>query len=332
MNVSALRATSAHWDDIINALSLMRVAYAEARQLSTFELIDLWRISQLGSSLPYLYMFALGETCPAYAANLAKATLGVGMWGQRVVQKMVSEQWTPPVLTPRAILELAEENRTLVGATEACSGPEKMLLRFFEALVDTPPELTSPEMTRLGKLRANAFQFGAYYVSWKLALHVVFHARRFVYADLLAALPDHALAPQLREQLDATHSEPADFFTPSPIDMHALPPSHRQVWISKFAMNFVAFAPDKVDRMIAMHLMEVAMTPNIADPFERWAALDRILGRILLVVENGLRRAVDAPAVEGPILATDRDRFARLPARSLMVQLAPPTFLALCAE
>jgi hypothetical protein len=328
MNVSALRATSAHWDDIINALSLMRVAYAEARQLSSFELIDIWRISQLGSSLPYLYMFGLDETCPAYAANLAKATLGLGMWGQRVVQKIVSEQWTPPTLTPRAILELAEENRTLVGATEACSGPEKMLLRFFEALIDTPPELTSPEMTRLAALRPKAFAFGTYYLQWKLATHVVFHARRFVYADLLAAFPEHASA--LREQLDPAHSEPADFFTPSPTDMHTLPVPHRQVWLAKFARNFVAFAPDTVDRMLAVHLMEVLATPTIADPFERWATLDRILGQVLLVCENGLRRAVDAPAIQGPILAVDRDRFSRIPARSLLGQLAPHSFAGLC--
>ncbi|HEY4057461.1 MAG TPA: hypothetical protein VGM39_12675 [Kofleriaceae bacterium] len=318
MNVSALRATSAHWDDIINALSFMRVTYARARGLTSFELMDIWRISQLGSSLPYLFMFGLDEPCPAYAANLAKATLGLGMWGQRVFQKVVSERWKPPAMTAQSILALAEDNKTLVGATEACSGPEKMLLRFFEALIDTPPELTSPEMTRLEELRDNAFAFGTYYLQWKLATHVVFHARRFVYADLLVAHPNNA---QLRDQLDARHSEPADFFTPSPTDMHALPVSQRQWWLAKFAMNFVAFAPDTVDRLLAIRVMEAVRSPTIKDPFERWAALDEIFGKILLICENGLRRAVDAPAIEGPISADDRDRLVRIPARWLMARL-----------
>ncbi|HMG23091.1 MAG TPA: hypothetical protein VK607_17265, partial [Kofleriaceae bacterium] len=72
MNVSALRQTSAHWDEIIEALGFLRTAYAEARGGYGPDVMDLWRVSQLGSALPWFFVLA-GQPLPAYAAALSKA-------------------------------------------------------------------------------------------------------------------------------------------------------------------------------------------------------------------------------------------------------------------
>src|SRR5689334_968929 len=89
MNASALRQTSAHWDEILDALAFLRVAYSDARGGYRADWLDIWRVGQLGSSLPWFFILRERATCPAYLAALSKATLGVGIWGWRVFVKML---------------------------------------------------------------------------------------------------------------------------------------------------------------------------------------------------------------------------------------------------
>jgi len=353
MNVSALRATSASWDDIINAVALLRVAYTEGRATAAMEVMDVWRVSQLGSALPWFFILGRGERSPAYAANLAKATLGMGLWGQRVFARMISEHWSPPPLTAEVIHELAEANGTLVGETEVCSGPEKMLLRFYAALLDLVPDTTSPHLSHLVANRDAVVRFGAHYLNMKLALYVLFLARRFVYADVLAALPDVGLAPQLRELLHAP-CEPPDFFTVAPTDMAALAPEHRLAWFAQLAAQLVPCAPDASDAPLRGAMVQLATTmavtaapplvtaevaalhgcsqdaaARVARALATWAQLDTIHGFVLGVIENGLRAATGAPLHAAAITATERDQLVQHPARWLLARLAPQTFPAL---
>src|SRR5688500_12719854 len=66
MNVSALRQTSTHWDEVIDAVAALRVAYTEARRGYRRDVMDIWRVSQLGSALPWFFILREGVTCPAY--------------------------------------------------------------------------------------------------------------------------------------------------------------------------------------------------------------------------------------------------------------------------
>jgi len=52
MNVSALKQTGARWDEVVDALAFLRAAYTEARGGYGPDVLDLWRVSQLGSALP----------------------------------------------------------------------------------------------------------------------------------------------------------------------------------------------------------------------------------------------------------------------------------------
>ena len=102
MNVSALRQTSAHWDEMLYALGFLRAAYAGARGGYGPDILDLWRVSQLGSALPWFHVLA-GEPLPAYAAALSKATLGTGILAQRLLLRMLAEAWMPPPFTARVL-------------------------------------------------------------------------------------------------------------------------------------------------------------------------------------------------------------------------------------
>ncbi|HEY0189874.1 MAG TPA: hypothetical protein VGC42_02050 [Kofleriaceae bacterium] len=48
MNVSALRQTSSHWDEIVGALGFLRNAYADGIGRFVPDVMDVWRVSQLG--------------------------------------------------------------------------------------------------------------------------------------------------------------------------------------------------------------------------------------------------------------------------------------------
>src|SRR5207302_5765305 len=133
MNVSALKQTGVHWEEIVDTLALLRAIYTETRGRYGPDLLDLWRVSQLGSALPWFYILR-GKTCPAYAAALAKATLGTAMLSQFGTCKLF-EGWTPPAFTPESVLDLAEQWGTMVGRTEVCSASAAMIAKFVEPLV-----------------------------------------------------------------------------------------------------------------------------------------------------------------------------------------------------
>jgi hypothetical protein len=347
MNMSALRSMKHHWDDVINSVAMMRAAYQQMTGVEAMSVFDLWRVSQLGSALPWYYIFGHRELAPIYAASLAKATLGMGIWAQTVFVRMAAEQWTPPPMTSRSILEIAEGNSTLLAEREVCAAPEKMLLRFYDALLDLPPEVKTPQMQRLEGHKDSALRFAAFYANMKLALYVLFLARRFVYADLLAALPDSAIAPALRELLDAP-CEPPDMVMLAPANMPEMPLMKRAGFLASLVMNIVPIAPDKSDVPLQAAMVEVAASMLLQDApadlasevietqgctqaqaaiagraIATWARLDHLFTRVVGIVENGMRKAVGADLYEGPIAAADRDHLVVVSGRPVISRLSP---------
>lgn len=349
MNVSALRQLSAHWDDVLDALAVMRGAYAEQRGEHAPALMDLWRVAQLGSALPWFYILrGGGMPSPAYAAALAKVTLGVGLWAQRVLVDWLAGAWTPAPLTPRAILESTEANGTLLGETEVCSGPEKMMIRFFEVLVAGHPEGDAKVIARLTAEIDRVMLFGAHYASFKLLLWIHFLARRFVYADLAAAFgPDHVLAPALATLVDGGR-EPPDFFVVGPPDHAAVPPAQRGVWMGKLAALVLPIAPDRSDEALQARALAIGLSlarPPVGDDaasevarlhglapaaaalagraIATYARLDALLRDVATTVEDALRRSDPTASPAPPIDRASRDRLLVTPPRAVLARVAP---------
>ncbi len=349
MNTSALRQMSSHWDDILDALAVMRIAYTEQRGEHTPELMDLWRVGQLGSALPWFYILrGGGMPAPAYAAALAKVTLGVGLWAQRLLVDWLAGVWTPVPLTPQAIYESTEGNGTLIGENEVCSGPEKMMVRFFEVLVAGNPEDDNPPIARLTAESDRAMLFGAHYANFKLLLWIHFLARRFVYADLAAAFgADHELASALA-QLSQGSCEPPDFFVVGPPDHAAVPPAQRGVWMGKLAALVLPIAPDRSDEAlqtaalgIGLALAQPPVDDQATDEIARvhdlapdaaalagraiatYARLDAVLREVATTVEDGFRRSDPTATPALPIDRSSRDRLLVTPPRAVLARIAP---------
>jgi hypothetical protein len=312
MNVSALKQTGAYFDEIVDALALLRGAYSEARGTYGPDLMDLWRVSQLGSALPWFFIFR-DEAVPAYAAALAKATLGTGILSLRLVG-MTFQGWKPPALTAQSVLELAEGIGALVGPTEVCSAGARMIVLFHEPLTGEPSAARGlGEVARLLPLRREMLQFGACYVALKLALWTYHHARRYVYADLAAA--EGKVSPELAALL-AAPIEPPDCFRMEPPNPAAIPPALRAAWLHQLASLIVPIAPDGADRAVAdaVHRMADVMGEGLA-PAATYARLDALFGEVTGRVEAGLRGSPDvaelAPAERDRLLiASPRALFA----------------------
>lgn len=293
MNVSALRQTGAHWDAIIGALARLRELHDRARAVDgPPQLMDIWRVTQLGSSLPWFYIFR-DLPIPAYAAALAKASLGMGIWAQRVLVRVLTDRgWSPPPFTAESILEIAEANGTLIGETEVCSGGDKMLLKYFDVHVTPTPEPGALDLPETDVLR-----FGAHYTNFKLALWIYFLARRFLYADIGAAAA---------EQMQCG-VEPSDFFIVEPSDLTAVSPEQRIGWLRQLADLIVPFAPDASDLPLRDAAFAMAATLGQGGtPAQSWRALDELFAVVVAHVEVGLRGAGRAGDIDVPPEVRDR--------------------------
>ncbi len=301
MNVSALRQTSAHWDELIEALAFLRSAYARARGQYGPDIMDIWRVSQLGSALPWFYILP-GRPLPAWAAALSKATLGTGILAQRLIVKMLEERWLPPPFTTEVLTQLAEVTGTLVGETEVCAAPEKMIVKFIEVLVDGEPAGTCP----LAAEHDAVLRFGASYAAFKLAMWSYFQARRFLYADIGAT-----------ELLDAD-CEPPDFYIIEPANLAATPPALRGAWFRQLANLIAPFSPDGSDAAVQACVLRMAEAiERGGNPVAIYDELDAAFADVIRHVESGFRGTpyaapIDEATRDRLLASSPRARFAAL--------------------
>lgn len=282
MNASALRQTGAHWDAIIAALARLRMLHDRTRSVDRPELMDIWRVSQMASALPWFFIVR-DVPVPAYAAALSKAALGMGIWAQRVFVRVLTEGWQAPVWTAESILEVAEASGTLIGETEVCSGGDKMLLRYFDVHVTPTPTEGALELG--GASEVELQRFAAHYANFKLVLWIYFLARRFLYADVGEAAAELMQAPV----------EPSDFFIVEPSDLASVTPIQRMGWLRSLADLVVPFAPDASDLALRDHAFALAAAMGQGGtPAATWRALDTVFGAVVAHVEAGLGGGVHA--------------------------------------
>ena len=344
MNVSALRQTSAHWDEVIDAIAFLRAAYQDARGGYRSDAMDIWRVSQLGSALPWFYILGQRATCPAYAAALSKATLGVGIWGHRVFVKMLEERNLIPRFTSQVMLDTAEDTGTLVAEHEVCAASDKMMLKFFDVFTaDSAAATGVGEVAPLIAARDAVLRFGAHYVAFKQWIWLYWTARRHLYLDLASALGP---LPQIAELMDP-HGEPPDFSLLQPDGVPGIPLERRGLWFGILAAMVEPFSPDGSDAPMRDHAARLAAVmgalparcddiaaevaavtgapaeaaARVARCVGQYAALDATLGDVLATVERGIG---GEPAAV--FTAEMRDRVLRDPPRALFAGLAPQMF------
>jgi hypothetical protein len=319
MNVSALRQASAHWTECLDALAWLRAEHDRLLGVGSPGgpgIWDIWRTSQMGSALPWFYIFR-DEKVPGVAAALSKMTLGMGIWAQRMFIDTLTKGWSAPSpLTADLIDQLAESSGTLVGETEVCAGSEKMLHKYFDVHVTEAP---APGV--LSVPRDEFLIFAAHYTSFKLLVWIYYLARRFLYADVHAL---HGSSPELAELRENT-VEPHDFLVIEPGNIADVIPEQREGWFRSLAALVVPMSPDRSDLALRDHAFAIAAAMGKGlGPVATWRLLDEIHGRVIATVEAGFRRGtlgdgegsdleVPAEIRDRAMAASPRQFFANLP-------------------
>jgi hypothetical protein len=265
MNVAALAQMSSHWDDVVDTLALLRTRYAAPRPEAAPELLDVWRVSQFAASLPWFFLLRRDQAIPGFAAALAKATQGVGLWAQRVLVERLAGG-PAPAITAAAIAASAEATGLLVGEVEACAGSEAMIRRFLEALLTGRPRAEGPAVAALAAAGDEVVGFAAHYTNLKLVWWLLALGRRFVYADLAAAVPaGHPLGAALVELRDGP-GDPPDLFLFGPAEPAAVARPARGAWLTGLAGLVEPLAPDGSDRVLGAVARAVAGAVGAEEP------------------------------------------------------------------
>jgi hypothetical protein len=278
---------------------MLQQGYARGRGGYGPDLRDIWYVSQLGSSLPWFFILRGGVPPPPYAAALAKTALGTAILSQCSIVKMLGERsaggarstpegeygsierWPPPPLTAASLMELAELSGTLVGESEVCAAPDRMIEKFCEVLVPAAPA-DAGARCGLGPRVEEVLAFGSSYAAFKIVVWIYFLARRFLYADA-----------GLVAELDRP-CEPPDFFLLEPRDHRAVPPASRAAWLHQLADLIVPFARgDAGFRALASRLAD-AMGGDTT-PRATWERLDGVFGEVATLVESNFRGAPVSP-------------------------------------
>jgi hypothetical protein len=266
--------------------------------------MDIWRVSQLGCSLPWYFILAKDEVAPAYASALSKIALGTALLSHRLLHDAMLERWIPPPFTAQSLLDLAESTGTLLSETEVCSAPAKMIIEYLDVMIAGTPNGLAP-------LDDDVLAFGAVYTSFKLLLWIHFLARRFLLSDLAANHTD----PELAQLLEAD-CEPPDCFLIEPPNLAATPAQIRALWFGAIAALVVPMAPDGRDRKLVDCAQEVAQIMGVArEPAAAYVALDAAFAEMVAAVERGLG------GTPGMIDAKTRDRLTAVSPRALFARL-----------
>lgn len=297
------------WDELLDALALLRSTYAGARGKYTPDPFDLWRVSQFGCSLTwYFRVRQSGDAslaAPAYTTALATVADATGLVGHRGICKHLRGGELER-LTADRLVELA-------GKTKSTASPR--LVQLAETLVAGQPRGVGQVPALAGQLDA-LLLFGASYTSLQRAMWTFFLARRFLYADLAHAMGD---TPELHALLDAP-SEPSGFEIVEPSFAATVPAPARGAWFTKLAEIAIPLALDSSDAVIreALRRMASAMSEppthdRVAHALATYDKLDALFGEMLAFVEYGLRRACHVAATTDPFDAAARDRVIRSP-------------------
>jgi hypothetical protein len=325
MNVSALRQMSAHWDELIDGINFQRDAYRHARGEYRADLMDIWRVGQIGSAMPWFFILKRGETCPAWTAALSKATLGIGIWGARVLIDQVAAgtfKVPGPRWTEQEIYDTSDANDTLIAEDEVCAASDKMMLKFYEPYVAELPFRGTGDTARLPAMRDDFIRFSAHYVAFKQWIWMYWLARRFIVQDLQAITGPR---PEYEEHLDPS-AEPPDFFLLERERPTELPLAHRLAWFASLGALVEPFCPDGSDAPYRIHAARLAQSMgeerSEPDPIARLAgrftALDELHAQVIATTEAGFggdtSRAIDHDVRDRVLRTSPRALFSSPPA------------------
>jgi hypothetical protein len=146
MNVTALKAMRAHWDQVMAALLRIRAAYLQrfpAAVRNGFTLGDLERLSTLVLAIPTYQLMRTqgrvenGALHPALS-SMFRVTDGLRMTTHQMLFLPVNEATLSPdsPVTSAEIYEYAERNYSFHSTHGVCAGPKAMIEEFLDVLVD----------------------------------------------------------------------------------------------------------------------------------------------------------------------------------------------------
>lgn len=321
------------WDEAVDALALVRAAYAGAQPSYGPEVFDIWRISQLASSLPW-YFTVRGSVdpsiqVPAYATALARIVRRTSVRAHRQICSTLQKGEESQKLSLGSLVRLAGPSQLAVAiAASSPTGASPVVAGRWHNLAAA---LVAGQPRGIGDVPALAAQldaillFGAAYTGLERVMWNYHLARRFLYHDLVAVLGETS---ELKALL-AQPCEPEDCFIVEPPAPATVGPAARATWFSKLAELAVPLALDSSDTVIRDVLRRMATVmgePPAGDRVAHTVAtsekLDTLFAEALAFVEYGLRRACLAPAQSDPFDAAARDRVVRFP-RSYFASLRP---------
>jgi hypothetical protein len=172
MNLSALQQLKQNWEDCRRLLGWLRAHHLAATGADRVTLSGLWQIARCGQSLPGWLLFRRVDpvadgAVPTAVAAVFKVVIGITFAAQSLhLTAMLdgSHDEAAAVDVPR-LLDHIESHGLLVGPSQVCAGPRRMIAEVLALLVDGDPHAPPHADTRdagAARLIGDIAAFGRY--------------------------------------------------------------------------------------------------------------------------------------------------------------------------
>lgn len=169
MNVSALKQIREHKEAILYIFSMLNNHILKQEGVKKISYLEIWEIVSQAVLLPLFIHLKYKQKIPSYAAGLYKVSFGLISVAMKLTLLEISGKKL--AVTPDYIFQTAETSGELIGSSEVCAAPERLIKEVAHSIIygdsiTKPSELDSLDIDSFLKFSTHSVHFSFCFLNY----------------------------------------------------------------------------------------------------------------------------------------------------------------------